>query len=124
MGKVHPYCQDFLSKYYIIYIALDGPYKPNFSELVSRRQAVAIFRAIISEGVEIIIEEKAETQRILLNHTLSRVGAEDNSPLVTSVSIILHPETKELIFLTNFYKPGSVRWLHWIEIEINPLFLH
>ncbi|CAF1545786.1 unnamed protein product [Adineta ricciae] len=105
-------------------VRLNGPYKPSFDDLVSNRQAVVIFRAIISEGVEIFIEEKADTQRILLNHTLSRVGAVDNSPLVTSSPILLHSETKELIFRINFYKPGLIRWLHWIDIEINPLFSH
>jgi ABC-type lipoprotein export system ATPase subunit len=100
----------------------DGPNKPDFSTLVGNRQAVAIFRAILSEDVKIFIEEKTEKQQTLRNHTLFRNLAEGNSPLIASVPIILHQQAKELMFTINFNKSESPRWIHWIDIEINPLF--
>ncbi len=107
----------------MLYIS-DGPYKPSFNELVISGQAVAIFRAILSEGVVILIEEKGTGQLTLRNHTLSRSASENNSSFITSDPIILHSNAKQLAFTIHFNSPGSIRWLQLIDIEINPCFWH
>ena len=98
-----------------------------FSDLIKKEEAVATFRASISQGIQIIVEERLDKKSVLRQHSLlagETLHSSSSSRYVISEPLILNKLTTQFhikIYFNQRTEDSTARWLEYIEMEINPL---